>query len=328
MTTTSDQELARGLNWSARFDFGTVPVRRDAAVLYEHDFGLDVREKGLGITTQPGYRSRLRQQLARVLDKRVPDTRFEGVICLDIEFLHPWWEGDREVTPEFRRGMDQFELWRFHLQANDPELIQHRNLHSRNEIFRRTYEGAVRAWYGMIVDECRSLRPYAKFGFYGIPAGSRHDRDYAKPEGQPHRDANDKVRWMIDISDCILLPLYQDKVILRDLERQVTPREIPLELGRAFIETNIAEAKRLAGRKPVYVIAMMTYPDWIKDCLPALAERPMNDDNLAALFVWPKEFGADGIVIWDHFESATKFRLLQSEYSGRIESALKRIVDR
>ena len=328
MTTTSDQELARGLDWSSRFDFGGVPMRRDAAVLYEHEFALEVREKGLGITTKAGYRSRLRQQLLRVLDTRVADPRFEGVICLDIEFLHPWWEGDREATPEFRRGMSQFELWRRHLEESDAGLLRSRTSGSRDAILRRTYEGAVRAWYCMIVDECRTLRPYAKIGFYGIPAGSRHDRDYAKPEGKTHRDANDKVRWMIDISDCVLLPLYQDKVILRGLERQVTPREIPPDLGRAFIDTNIAEARRLAGRKPVYVVAMMTYPDWIKDYLPTMAERPMNDENLAAMFMWPKEYGADGLVIWDHFEGAPKFRALQKEYGERIEPALKQVIDR
>jgi hypothetical protein len=331
MTTTDDGEVKRGFNWSERFEFGGLPVRRDAVVLYEHWFADDVREKGFGMTRESGYRDRLRARLRECLDKRVPARDFGGMICIDIEFACPWW-GDRTngpgLSPKIAHGTKYYDEWEKYIERSEGSLISGRRGAERERALGTSYESAVRAWFTMVVESLRDLRPAAKLAFYGIPNGSRHDSDYVGTKGEGVRALNDRARWMVELTDCVMLPLYQDKVIVRGLERQSTPREITEAQGRAFIETNITEAKRLAGEKPVYVLASLMYPDYIKDYLPDSAGKPLNAENLDAMLRMPKRYGAAGLIFWTHFDSAETFRSLQREFSTRARPVLEQVVDR
>ncbi|MFZ4575156.1 MAG: hypothetical protein ACOYN0_12210, partial [Phycisphaerales bacterium] len=323
------QEVKRGFNWSERFDFGGVPVRRDAIVLYEHWFAADVREKGFEVTRAAGYRETLRRTMRECLDKRVPRRDEDGLICIDIEFACPWW-GDRTGGPglsaKIPHATKYYDAWEKYIERAEPTLVLGRGPEERERALRVSYEGAVRAWFAMVVEEARAQRPGAKFAFYGIPNGSRHDNDYAGAKAAEHQGLNDRAKWMIDLADCVMLPLYQDKAIVKGNEVQRSPREITEKQGRDFIASNIAEAKRLAGDKPVYVLASMLYPDYTKDYLPNAAAKPLNPENREAMFRLPKECGADGLIFWIHFDSAETFRTMQREYSERVAPVLREVV--
>jgi hypothetical protein len=324
MTTTDANAVRRGRDYSALFDFAGVPVQRDCAVLYEHEFAEEVRSKGFEVLRDPGYVTRLRTQLRAAMDQKVPDRNFRGIICLDIEFMVPWW-GERTnghgLSKKIPHGVRYHDAWAAYMERTQPDLRQ-RTREDQERILKQSYEAAVRDWYELVFQEARRLRPQAQLSGYGLPLGSRHDNDYAGPKAAEFRKGNDDVRWMIDVSDCILLPLYQDKIMNPGIERQVAPRRITVKQGREFIESNIAEARRLARGKRVYVLAMINYPDHVKDFEPDAAGRPLNKSNLDAMFKWPHEAGADGLIIWSHFMDEAGFAAQQREWVTRIAPIL------
>lgn len=325
MTTTDAQAVQRGRDYSALFDFAGVPVRRDCVVLYEHEFAEEVRTKGFEVMRDPAYVSRLRTKLRSTLEARVPDRDFRGIICLDIEFMVPWW-GERTrghgLSSKIPHGVRYHDAWAAFMERTQPDLLRRSN-EEQERMLKQSYEATVREWYELVFQEARRLRPNAQLSGYGIPSGSRHDNDYAGAKASEFRKGNDDLRWMIDVSDCVLLPLYQDKVMDPKIERQVAPRRITVKQGREFIESNVAEARRLARGKRVYVLAMITYPDHVKDYEPELAGKPLNDSNLEAMFKWPHEAGADGLILWNHFIDEQGFQSMQREWTNRIAPILR-----
>ena len=318
MVTTDDLDLrwGAGIDWSARVDFGGVNIRRDMLVLYEHWFASDVKAQGFGLTlSDPGYYTRYEQTLRTMLDRRVPQG-FDGYVCLDIEFAPKYWgrrTGGPEIYPVFNFGRKYYDEWYDFVRMHRPEWIANQGSEEMEHTLARTYEEAVQHWFSFTVARCRQFRPGTKWGFYGLPFGARHDQ-YNRPDPNPWRQRNDSLSWIVDISDCIFMALYQNRFTIPAGQTPSDWSEMTIAQSRDWIISNVREGRRISQGKPVFVLAMPRYVSSARNHgLDYL-------DNLAAdsMFLVPKEAGADGLAIWDHILNETNYNEFQSYMNSHV----------
>jgi hypothetical protein len=318
MVDTNDNERIRGsrTDWAAMFDFGALPVQRNAICLYEHWFSLDVRTTGMSLTQSPNFAARYDATIARMLGERVP-VGFAGMICIDIEFLPKNWgnrTGGPGIYPTQSYATYLYDDWYRYVSQSRPELIRGKSVADAERALSDSYEQVVRDFFTMTVDRMRAHRPDAKFGFYGVPNGSRHGQ-YARPAPNPWRDTNDRYQWSIDIADVVFVPLYQNRFTIPDGAPQAHWWwQMTIAQSKAWINENIAEARRLAPQKPVYALAMCRYPETNE----MYANQWLDDLALDSMFRQPKRAGADGIVIWDFISSQAEYNALRSYMTERV----------
>ena len=324
MVDTSDIELrwGTGINWQARTDFGTVPMRRDMLVLYEHWFALDVRTDGVSTTQQPDYYTRYARTIEQVLNERVP-RGFDGTVCIDIEFLTKFW-GDRTsgpgLYPTINYGRRYYDEWFDYVRTRRPEMLQNKSTQEAERALAESFEAAVRQWFTFTINKMKELRPGTKFGFYGVPYGCRHGQ-YARPAPNHWRDSNDRLQWMVDIADVQFLPLYQNRFTIPEGQTPASWYEMTPNQSRLWVSENMVEARRLDATKPIYVLAFCRYPE---ECV-GKGNQWLDDLALDAQFRFPKEYGADGVVIWDFIQNEREFNLLQSYLTQRVWPILNEI---
>jgi hypothetical protein len=318
MVDTNDNERLRGsrTDWQAMIDFGALPVQRNAICLYEHWFLLDVRTHGMSITQEAGFNSRYAATITRMLDERVP-AGFAGMVCVDIEF-HPKIWGNRTGGPGLHPTMNFathiFDDWYRYIDTRRPELIRGKSVADAERALADSFEQATRDLYTQTIAIMRARRPDAKFGFYGIPGGARH-ANYGRPAPNPFRDVNDRLRWLVDLADVQFLPLYQNRFTIPDGATQTHWwRQMTIAQSKAWINENVAEARRLAPDKPVYVLAMCRYPETLDE----YGNQWLDDLALDSMFRQPKRAGADGIVIWDFISSQAEYNALRSYLTERV----------
>lgn len=305
-------------DWAAMVDFGTAPVQRNVIVLYEHLFLLDVRTQGLHITMSPqwwtAYESRLREHVAQ----QVPSPEFDGYLVLDVEFLDVFW-GDRTagpgISPVSHHSRAQFDYWYDYIRRTSPQTLVGSEV-QREARLKAGYESAVRELFQRTIEICKSVRPGAKVGFYGFPL--RRHGEYARADAERFRTLNDSMSWLFEAQDALFPELYQQFVMVEN-DRPVnwtrTWRQRDLE---TLMRSNIVEARRLAGEKPVLVFTMVRYSELSGNLDGQRLPANVMDLALAS----PKSFGADGIVIWDHLRSAQDFHRLQRTMNEEVNARL------
>jgi hypothetical protein len=327
MVDTSDLEkrFGTGTDWQAQMPFGDLPMRRDMVCLYEHWFASDVRSIGVSVTKEADYYTRYARTIEHVLNERVPQG-FEGAVCIDIEFLTKFW-GDRTngpgLYPTINYGKKYYDEWYDYIRIRQPDLIQGLNAEAAERVLAETFEAAVREWFTFTINKMKELRPGTKFGFYGLPYGCRHGQ-YARPDPNPERQANDRLNWMVEIADVQFLPVYQNRFTVPDGQRPANWHEMTIAQSRAWISDNIDEARRLDANKPVYVLAFSRYPN---ECIGHENEW-LDDLALDSQFRYPKEAGADGIVIWDFISNEREYNELRTYLTDKVFPILNQVATR
>lgn len=73
------------------------------------------------------------------------------------------------------------------------------------------FNAAAKAYYLKTLEVAKSLRPKAKFGFYGMPLGKYGNGGYFSPgEAQSLRAHNDRMDWLWKAVDFFAPELYLD----------------------------------------------------------------------------------------------------------------------
>ena len=326
MATSSEADARRnGFEWHDRIRFGDLPVRRDAAVIYEQFYASDVREQGLCLTQRdPGYWERFDRLMAQALDRFVPNPAFDGLLLIDTEFLSHFW-GDRTggpgIYPALDGGRKPFDDWHEYIRDHRPDLIQGLSSREMEEVLRTTYESAAREWTEHQYATVRRLRPHAKLCRYGLPAGSRHVH-YNLPEPNPWRAYNDQAAWLTALQDVVLVVLYQDKYTVPEGVRPRHAREMTVAESLDWIRSNSVEAKRTSQGKPVYALVHFKYQEFVTN----RESHFLEPSTLETMLIGPGQEGIDGLVIWDHLESRELFDRTQAYVDSHALPVLGRVM--
>ncbi len=312
------------VDWAQTIEFEGAPVRKDTIILYEHDFLEDVRASGLSITTNPDWYAQYGNRLDDLVESKIPDPNFAGNVCIDVEFISVTWgnrtggPGTSPQTPAAPRRY--FDEWYDYIRTRQPDLIANMSTAEQENVLRTTYEQATKDLFLRTIQRLQTLRPNAKFGYYAQPL--RRNGEFSNPAAlQGVRTYNDSLRWLFDAQDIFFLELYQRFFVAptpQDVNWNVRWPKADLE---RLMRGNIEEARRVAGEKPVYVLTMVRF----SELTPGHEFEPLTNELYDLAIRSPKEYGADGLVIWDFLRSDNERQRLQTYMTQHVNWRLREV---
>lgn len=256
----------------------------------------------------------LQRHLARLdedIAAKFPDATFDGPIAIDWENWMPEWRytmDEPSGAPADANDRDFQTDWREHIRATRSQLLVGLTAQEQERVFEATYEDCAKTILVASIQECKRVRPSAKWGFYSMPSVAYWDVHNGHLDEV--RASHDRLQALWDASDVLFPGNYQgyetdptlpprddaNRYILTEQTKKNTPEE-----NEAWIAAGVQEAVRVAHGKPVYPFVWARY-------MPADGTvtnlRLLNDTNLRQMVEGPRTNGANGIVVWDYFYTA------------------------
>jgi hyaluronoglucosaminidase len=250
----------------------------------------DTGEKINGGVPQAGNLSLHLNSFKEGVLKWIPDEEWSGNAVLDFEAWTTIWE--ENSSPDNWHGKRyQNESIRI-VREKQPSL----NSTEIVAVAKREFEIAATEWFVKSLELGRSLRPNAKWGFYGLPSntlgkcssggGSKtHSENindvecsYDGPDGLKLKNYAERQSAVWNASDALFPSIYYPDV-LKGLPNNAT----------AYVKAVITESVKLANGKNVYAYGWHAYHSGNNLI-------PVND--VINMMNTVKESGASGIVWW------------------------------
>lgn len=295
----------RWQDWAADIQFPGVTVHRNFAMLYEHEI-TTFPQPGLHIAAaDPGWMDRHRAKVREQVPIKFPDANMEGYGCFDFETWVPVWRdmvdissplGPNALDKDFRHD------WRDFIRETRPGDLAGLSLSEQEALFERTFNDAAREFWVATLEEARAVRPRIKWGYYGFPPRNYyawHTPERVAAHVERHRA---DYAWMYEASDVLYPDSYQILYTVPENADWRRYENLPDE-NRVYMLGNTREAVHVAAGKPVIAFIWYYYHDTVRN-------RPdtyLNEINIRDSFVYSKEGGADGVVMWQSINSDAEF---------------------
>ena len=289
-------------NWAGNVDFAGINFRQDVVILYQYQLGIFPYMGPHRLKLDPSWMPKHLAKIQTDLDKLIPDPNYAGLAIIDYEHWNLTWERTRNKPGEadlFAHDQDYQDDWREYIRTYRPEILHGLNDTQREQIFKKTYESCAKEIYLATLAECRRVRPKAQWSFFAYPV-LRYKRPSELPPGvigygDLTTDAsafNDGLQWLWEAEDFICPALYAPRITVPEKQKRSDGENWPSQNVR-FISSNIAEAKRVSGGKPVYPVIWSHYT--IRDQgFPWL--NTLNTEISFELIL----NSADGVIFWDN----------------------------
>ena len=244
--------------------------RDDTRIFYEHQFGkyprfYQGRRSNGGIPQLADMPAHL-DAITRTLTREIPDPNWSGYGVIDYESWEPLWS---RISQEYKDASIALlnEQW--------PTLPEDRV----EEIAKQRFEDAAKAFMLATIEHCKSLRPRARWGYYGYPRGHH----------------NENLSWLWDASTALYPSFYLTK-------KGVEPGT-PLTDSTAHrdsIEASwlnaVQRTSELSRQAPVLPFVWFKYHEFNKDFRGTL----VSEDDARTMMTIPLQAGADGVILWGH----------------------------
>lgn len=320
VTTNPRFERETGVTWHDQLDYGELPIRTDVVIFYAHRLGDFPREGPQEVAQDPEWMDRHLTRIRRHVPLQIPDPNFSGIAVIDYEHWNVQWD---------RASEENQDRWRDHISQTRPGFYS-LSADAQEQLLRVTYDAAARDFYLATINECRELRPNARWGFWSYPkpmpapgAGMSDGDDRLSIDDV--RDLNDELEWLWNAVD-VLLPHINARWYTRPDGESINRRhgENTESENHERIMNHVGEAVRLAGgTKEVYAYFWVRYVDSNLQRRGGRARQLVNDINLRQGLTVPKAAGANGVIIWEGIRSHKVF----SEFQSLIQTRLAPIVD-
>jgi len=276
-------------------DLSNAPVSDDVVILYEHwfehsPFYLRGKKIQAGIPQLTDLETHL-ASVREVVEEQIPDPAFDGYAVLDYEVLWPQWE---MAQKEQRR--DSLKLVR--------ERRGRMNSKQAEALAKAEYEEASGELLLETLRLCKSLRPSAKWGFYGhmgIYYTNTRDVEMSEP-----------LRQLIDEVDVLFPSVYARNFSVPDSRRpgkgQWKERDYEGKIDR-----EIDMVAEFADGRPVIAFAWLLY----HNTNDRYGRKPLNNRDLEIMLTQPFEAGADAVAIWGHAQDERDARRYQRLLKGK-----------
>lgn len=297
-------------DWAASVEFGSVPMRRDMVVLYEGDLGLYPQAGVHQVEADPDWMRRHFLRIAQWMTHAIPDPNYDGYAVIDYEQWEWCWALLQNVPsnqgPD-ARDRDFKDDWRAFMRQSNPSALQGANALNEEAVFERTYNEAVRRFLTATINECKRLRPRAKWGFYNNPPVSYYG--YVGSNNFRATLQRD-LQWLCDVSDALFPNTYAVNYTIADAATHAPYQDFERH-HRDYIAANIETAALMARGKPIINFYCLRY----HDSTGPYAYTFVNPLNLRVALDVSKQSGANGIAIWEAFNSTAALNQFQQFFT-------------
>lgn len=319
--TTDPNEVRRGNDWSSTLSFDEEVLSRNFVILYQHRLG-KYPMAGIHMAQDPGFLDSHRAAIAEYLDKAIPDPGFDGYAAIDYEEFRVRW--DRTINrpsdePADAEDHDFRDDWRDYIRSINPDF-DGMSEDEQDEHLVDTYQAAVREFFLATLEECRELRPNAKWTFYGYPYRFFHHRREAPMDVISYGDGshagsrrNDEIQWLWDAMDFISPSLYAMRVV-EGPEARDCAEIVSVEDDQEYFNAMVRESRRIGRGKPVIpFIANKFYKKSSCVYMDNVGENTLYNQIAAPVIA-----GADGAILWGNMLNRSTYEDFQAELDNRI----------
>ena len=303
------EELAQGNDWAALIELpDDAPYVKDVFLLVSALTGTFPEYGPHMMFADPDFMETHLATLEEKINQNIPED-FDGLAVIDLERWRPEWDRTINKPSELPWDADDKDYkddWEDMLLADDPGVFDGLDEVQKEEVLRQTWNEVTKDFYLQTILKCKELRPNAKWGYWGFP-----HRKYLTGETPPHvigygdltflaSDRNDNLDWMWEVQDALFPVTYAFRRTVpteEDIEDPIWD-DLPPE-NFQFVNTNVAECRRLAPGKPVYPFITFRYAAGNG----GYKYQWCNDLSLAQQFEVNRAICADGVVLWGALES-------------------------
>jgi hypothetical protein len=204
------------------------------------------------------------------------DEGWTGYAVIDYESWSPLW---RKTKPIYRRASITHER----------ELDSKAPADTLRARARRRYERSARIFLERTIAIADSLRPAAKWGYYGWPHPGRIDEP---SEIEPRQQANDELAWLYEAAEVIYPSIYLNRRSVAYGEPGSYERTV--EDNCFYVESTLREAFRVAKGRPVVPFTWYYY----HTNTPGFGGELLEGLDTQLQFVYPFSFPIDGAIVW------------------------------
>nr|QHB21608.1 venom hyaluronidase 1 [Platymeris rhadamanthus] len=232
---------------------------------------IDGKDRNGGVPQEGNLDTHLKKFKTQLLEA-IPDPDFKGIGIIDFEH----WR------PIFRENWASLDIYR--KRSKEIEKKKHPFL-NRTIIEKKATSRFEKSAFTFMDDTLSlaiSLRPKAKWGYYGYPfCFNFSPKNLQKECTKEVKIDNDRSTWMYKTGTALFPSVYLQQKILNEGKRA------------KLIEYRVLEGKRIAtmGRSQLLLLPYTYYK--YTDTLTFLSQGDMKSNILE-----PKKAGADGIIIW------------------------------
>lgn len=322
----------------SRTDLTGLPISRNCHILYEQhvpnpplvlgpngeqvERGYHILFRGVDGTygswksNYESWRARYVAELPPYIANTVP-ADFDGFYCLDFEAVLPllemtvWQAGDRAQETAWLAMLEQINGTRL-----DPELLTFAaweppagvtawgdlTSEQQAELASVMYEKVGVDHFVLTVQLARSVRPQAKFGYYGMPTA------YWPTTNDERRGWTDRLMPLWAECDILAPSTYQLYYTTLDPSSSPCPEQVNTPGNNwNFFRSMMDEAhriRRVLNRPGQQIVPFVwwRYKDQAGSCAPSRnPDLLVGDTNLRHMVYLPWLLGADSIAFWGHY---------------------------
>jgi hypothetical protein len=293
VTTPREIEQQTGRNFANEIDFAGAPISKNAVIFYMHALGEFPYAGPHEYVQDPSWLGRHLAEIVKDVEMMIPDPGFSGLAVIDYERWNLLWE----------RTNNQ-DHWREHINAHHPGLVAGLSSAEAEQVYKETYEAAAAEFYLATITTCREVRPSARWGFFNYPQKLYKSQNLVAKGTVGYgmytalaSQLNDTLDWLWEASDALYPVIYQPKVTLPlGVAPSDTVAENRYEDNVQFVETNVGEALRVGGGKPVFAFISGGYQ--VGEGAPTANSFGLNEINLDHSTLMPALCGASGLMLW------------------------------
>jgi hypothetical protein len=328
--------LQPGQTIDTQTDLTGIPLSRNSAILYQQRFPkIPIRYGPDSEQLEAGFHMMFRDasgsytnwrasydawlalhhaSLPALVATEMPSPAFNGLVCIDWEVVTPlrqqmvnepaaivsWDQMVEQInSPAYDRAFLAFSEWTPPAASTgwgDLSAAQ------RTEFVNQAHRKVGLAFYISTVQSLRTLRPNAKYCYYGQPAGAWLVYD---EERRAHNELLAPLWPELDVLAPSTYPLFWTTT---DPSTSPCPEAVngPGQ-NSAFFQALLQECTRIKTTYPRPGQQIITYASWhyklqAGSCSPDITPSLfVNDWNLIQQLQLPWWFGADGVALWGHY---------------------------
>lgn len=221
------------------------------------------------------------EEVRRTVPLGVP-ANFTGMVAIDFEPWSPIWSEDVSHDGWHSAAYQNLSI------ALVQQARPHLSLAQAAEVARTQFEAAALAFFVETIKLCRSVRPKARWSYYGFPQAVNF-HGYDDPVAGPKlRALNDKLQPLWDASDILLPSIYVFQSTAYSPQHQA-------DVNAEQINTTVIESARIQAKTrhhpEIWPFQFFYYNS-------GHLNQTLTPEDTRASVVLPYAHGASGLVIW------------------------------